>query len=266
MTPNKQPSGVRIVFALAQVTFLDIIRDKVLYNSLFFGFLIFSLGLLASQFTAAHPEKMVLDLGLTGVSLSLSALAGLVGSALLSREIERRTIYVILSRPLTRMHFILGKYLGLVSILFLNWIFLSLVYLGLLYAFQQGVSLFSSALGIALCFGLLEALVVGSIALLFSTFTTSSLSVMFCLGIYLIGKNISELQFALGKAEYFLQKILFKSMIVLIPHLERFNLGSQVSYGMPVSASFVGLGILYSLAVIVFCLSLSGFIFKQREL
>lgn len=256
----------RVVFELSRVTFLDIIRDKILYNSLFFALIIFAFGILASQFTVSHPDRMVLDLGLAGVSLSLNFLSLLMGAGMLSKEIERRTLYVTLSRPITRMQFILGKYLGLAQIILMNWIFLSLSYTGLLLFFRTESDLMTQALVVGLGFAFLEALILGAVSLLFSTFTTTSLSVMFCIGVYLIGKNMTEFHSLMKRTDRTLYRIFFKGITYFVPNLEQYSLGSQVTYGIAVPQGFILTTVLYTGVVILVSLSLSGLIFNQREL
>ena len=267
MKPNRsQGDWFWVIFELSRVTFLDIVRDKILYNSLFFGMIVFLLGALSSQFTVSHPGRMVIDFGLTGVSLSLNALALLLGAGLLSKEIERRTLYVTLSRPITRMQFLLGKYFGLAKILLLNWIFLSVAYSVLILVFQVDDHPPAQVVFVGLGFALLEALMVGVLALLFSTFTTTSLSVMFVLGIYLIGKNMTELILLIKRMDHGFPRLLLAAMTYIIPNFEQFGIGSQVTYGIAIPNAYVFAGLGYTLAVILVALSASGLIFNQREL
>src|SRR6185437_7550167 len=118
-------SSSKVVWSVASVSFREIVRDKILYNILVIAVLLMGLGFLASRLTFVRPDQIVLDFGVSAVNLSLVAIAALIGASLLNREVERRTIFLALSRPISRFQFVAGKYVGLLLVLLLNWALVS---------------------------------------------------------------------------------------------------------------------------------------------
>lgn len=257
---------LRVARAIGWVTFLEIVRDKILYNVLLCTFLLFGVGWLASRLDFLRPDRIILDFGLASVGISSSVIAVLVGSGLLARELERRTIYVALSHPISRAQFVFGKFVGLSAVLAVNWILISISYLGLLFlSSESGLGIFSSTLFIAILLLLIQSLLLAAIAILFSTFSTTSLSVIFSLGFYLIGSNISQIRMVAVGLHSSVGSFIVNSLATLLPNFEHFNLGAQVTYGLPVTGAFISLSILYGLSVIGICLFLAGILIQTRE-
>ena len=179
--------------AVGWVSFREIIRDKILYNILVLAFLLLGLGFVATKLTFTHPDRVILDFGLTAVNLSCTMIAIFTGASVIGREFERRTIFVALSRPISKFQFLLGKFTGVALVIFLNWFLLTLAYLAILALVSWGgkgaLADFSPALGIGLVMLLLQSWLLAAIAMMFSTVSTTSLSAVFTLGLYLVGKQ-----------------------------------------------------------------------------
>ncbi len=256
-----------IVRAIAKVTLLEILRDKILYNIILFTFILFAMGVLASQLEVTHPDRMILDFGLSALSISCSMIAILVGACLLGREFEKRTIHLALSRPVTRAQFILGKYSGLAVLLMVNWVFLVLVYLGLLYCISDGSTYGPSAiLGVGLFFMLLQSLILGALSLLISTFSSTSLTVVIALGFYLIGMNISKIQRVANRSENAFTAATLKMVATFLPDFEHFHQGVQLTYGLPVNWLWVGNSVIYGLILLGLMLIGAGVVIETRNL
>jgi ABC-type transport system involved in multi-copper enzyme maturation permease subunit len=252
--------------AIGWVTFLEVIREKILYNVVLCVFFLFFMGFLASQLNFLHPERLVLDFGLLTVSLSSSFIAILIGSSVLLKEFERRTVYVALSHPISKAQFVLGKFMGLVMVLTSNWLLQSFCYLILLSLSSETLfGAYSWALFWALLFVMLQSLVLTSIAILFSTFSTTALSVIFTIGFFFIGNSISQLRLLGTRLQSSIGSTIVNGVASLLPNLEHFSLGNKVTYGLPVSWQFVTLGIFYGLFVIALCLVLAGLLIQRRE-
>ncbi len=265
-TIQKIPSIWAVCRAIGWVTFLEIVRDKVLYNVLVCSLLLFGVGLLASRLNFLSPDRVILDFGLMSVGISSSLIAVFVGSGLLAEEFKRRTIYVALSHPISRAQFILGKFLGLVGVLAVNWGLMTISYFLFLFFFSlERLNVFSVSLFWAVFFYFIQSIVLGSIAILFSTFSTTSLSASFSIGIYLVGINISQVQLLVARSPASFGRSLLSFLTTLLPNFEHFNLGIQVTYGLPVSWQFASLSILYGLFVITMCLALAGVFIQNRE-
>ncbi len=264
--PFKSPKTVSIAQAIGFVTFLEIMRDKVLYNILFCTSLLFGLSYLASQLTYGQPVRIILDFGLLTVTLSCLMIALLTGSSLLAKEFQQRTISIALCRPITHFQFIMGKFFGLVAVLVINWFILSAIYLLMLYCTATlEDAVFSLTLFQALGFCFLQSLCIASIALFFSSFSTTSLTVMMTLGVYFIGNNISQIQMLIQKIQAPFWRGMFGHIVACHPNFEHFAWETQVTYQILVSWNWIYTGILYSGLMTVFFLGLAGILMKTRE-
>ncbi len=246
------------VRAIAKVTFSEVVRDKVLYNIFLFAILLLGVGFLASRLTFIRPDRVILDFGLSAVSLSCSVIGIFTGATLLIREFERRTIYVALSRPISRAQFVFGKFAGLAGVLIVNWLLLGGAFLLILG--HGGTTLFE-----ALALVLIQSFALAAIAILFSAFTTTSLSVVFSLGVYLLGNNVSQVRFLAGKEHSPLAQYGLKAVASILPNLEYFNLGLRVTYALPVESSYLFFSVAYGACLTGVALVLAGVLVKRKE-
>ena len=263
---ERRPSTWRILKALGWTTFLEIVRDKVLYNIILCAFLLLGLGFLASKLIFLQPERVMLDFGLSGTAISCLMIAIFTGSSLLGREFERRTICLALCHPVSRAQFVLGKFSGLVLVIFVNWLLLSLSYLLIL----SGVSdwqagCLSPILLTALVLVLIQSWMLAGLAILFSTFTTTSLSVVFSVGLYLIGNSVNQLRELSLKIQSSLGRWIIKGVADLLPDLQHFNMGMRVTYGLPIDWKFFGLSVLYGVTFTSVVLLFAGVLIQKRE-
>jgi Cu-processing system permease protein len=262
----RKPRTLDVARAIGRVTFREVIRDKILYNIILCAVLLFSISFLASRLTFVRPERVVLDFGLSAVNISCAMIAIFTGSSLIGREFDRRTIYVALSHPISRAQFVLGKFAGIAAVIVLNWALLSVAYLGILRLSAGPESgLFALSLFSALFLVLLQSLVISSLAILFSTFSTTSLSAIFSIGMYLVGNNISEIRAVALKTRSPLGKYFFNTLASVLPNLENFNLGSKVTYGLPVSGAFMLTSTVYGIVLVSLFLLFAGLLIRGRE-
>ena len=262
----RKSSVIRVCSAIGWVTFREILRDKILYNILLVSVLLLGLGLLGSKLTWVRPDRIVLDFGIGALNLSCAAIAILIGASLVNREIERRTILVALSHPISRLEFVIGKFLGLVWILVLNWLLLAGVFL-LILALSGGwdAADFHSTLFLGIFLALWQSIALASITILVSTISTTSLTAVIGIGFYLIGINLSHLRLLAARTSSHLAAFALKSLALILPDFELFNLGSRVTYGIPVHAGFIASAMLYACAVSIASLLLAGFLIDARE-
>jgi Cu-processing system permease protein len=255
----------RVILAVAQVTFREILRDKVLYNTVVISGLLFGVGVLASKLTFIRPDRVVLDFGLTAIALSNGFLAILIGSGMLAREFERRTILVALTKPITRIQFLLGKFVGLGGVLVLNSLLLSAGYLLVLKVLSEGGMIFSSTLGWALLLLGVQSLVLAALAVFFSSFSTASLAVMMTFGTYVIGINCSQIRMLALKQDSAIVQGVLQFVASSIPNFENFNLGLKVNYGLPILPQFILTSLVYGSTWILLLMLFSGFLLERRE-
>ena len=253
---------------LALNTLRETIRDKILYVILIFALLMISSGALLSKLSMNQQGKIVLDLGLSAISIFGLIITIFVGTNLLSKEIDKKTIYLLISKPIRRSDFILGKYIGLGLTLFIIVLAMSIAFYGVLWYTLRSfdVDLMSwlpnSAMALILIY--VEMMLLTAAAIFFSTFATPVMGAMFTLGLYFIGHLSNDIvQFGKLTGQESLARIT-ELLFYILPDLERLNL-KNVLINQPVSLEAFGSSLAYGLLYILGLLILSMFIFEGRE-
>lgn len=261
-----RPTWGSVVSAVAQVTFMEIMKDRILYNIIVVAIGLFGLSYLASNLTFGNPTRVVLDFGFASLAISCAGIAIFVGSSLLNKEFERRTIYVAMSRPITRAQYLVGKYFGLSSVVLINWLILLTIFF-IIYAVTGGdlSTHYLMTMSWGFLFILIQSLVFAALAIFFSTFTTVSLTVVFTIGVYLVGINISQLRILARKADGSLVSLMLEGVSHFVPNFEHFNLGLNITYGLPVRLGQGVFTFVYGVGVIILLLTFSGFLVKGKE-
>jgi ABC-type transport system involved in multi-copper enzyme maturation permease subunit len=246
-------------------TFREAVRDRVLYNLVFFALLMVASAPLFGQISIGLERIVLVNLGLTAITLFGVVIAIFIGIGLVSKEIDRRTLYTVLSRPVRRWEFICGKYLGLAGTLVVNAFFMSVgLFLALLYV-KKGLSFEDVHILVALFLIILQFLVITAITLLFSSFSSPLLSALFAFGVFVIGNFVDDLRGFAMLAEGF-QRWFILAISYLVPNFGAMNVVSQVAHGQPVSSALVGMNTLYALLYTSAALSGAVLIFERRNL
>ena len=249
------------VLSIALNTFRENLRDKLLYNLLIFALLMIGSSLLLMTLTLGEFHRLILDIGLGSINFFGVLIAIFVGIGLVSKEIEKKTIYTIISKPVARYQFLLGKYMGLSLTLLVNTAIMAVGLLAVLY-FQNvpiHVVLFK-ALGTIF----LEFMVVTAVALFFSTFTSATLSAIFTLAIFVIGHLTTDLR-TFGQKMDAVGRGILDGIYYLLPNLERFNLKGHVTHQLDVSGNDLLLIATYGVVYTAFLLLLASVIFQRRD-
>lgn len=258
------------IFAIAINTFKEAIRDRILYNLLFFALLMIGSSILLATLTIGEQNKIIKDLGLASTNLFGVLIAVFLGIGLVSKEIEKRTIYTIVSKPVHRYEFILGKYLGLILTLLVNTVVMaSGVYLVLMindwrwnldYLGRIDLSLLKAFILI-----FIELLVITAVALMFSTFTTSTLAALFTLSIFVIGHLTVDLKALSAKMETTSLRGFLNLLYYLLPNLENFNIKGKVVHNIEISPFYITFSVIYGLLYASALIFLSVIIFQRRN-
>jgi ABC-type transport system involved in multi-copper enzyme maturation permease subunit len=245
---------MRRILSISLNTFRETLREKLLYNLLIFALLMIGSSILLSRLTLGDANRLILDLGLASITL-------FVGIGLVSKEIDKKTIYTIVSKPVPRYEFLLGKYLGLCITLLVNMVIMVAGLLVVLHVMDVPIELvlFKSLLLI-----FMELLVITAVALLFSTFTSSTLSAIFSLAIYVIGHLSADLKTFGAKLDAVSRSIV-NAIYYLMPNLERFNLKAHVIHRLDVGMADMALIICYGLAYTALLLMTAAVIFQRRD-
>jgi len=164
------------IAAIASNTFREAVRDRVLYNLIAFALLIVGAALLVGQVSIGIERIVLVNLGLTAISLFGMVIAIFIGIGLVSKEIEKRTLYTVLSRPVRRWEFILGKFFGLTGTLAVNTFFMAVGFFAALLYLAHAFQWSDTSLLVALYFIMLEFVILTALALFFSSFSSPLLS------------------------------------------------------------------------------------------
>jgi ABC-type transport system involved in multi-copper enzyme maturation permease subunit len=250
------------VKVIALNTFKEAVRDRVLYLLLFFAALAIVLSRVLAVLTVGDRVKVVKDVGLASVSFFGALMAIMIGTGLVYKEIEKRTIFTLVSKPIRRSEFLLGKYLGLVLTLGVMLAAMTVIYLGLVFAHTLR---FEARLLLPIAFLFLELILITAVAILFSCFSTPILSSLFALSFYLIGHFSWSLETLIQKTRPGAGRTALQVVYALLPDLENFNVKTEVVHGLPIPASLFLTAAGYSLAYTAFVLLLAVLIFRRRD-
>jgi ABC-type transport system involved in multi-copper enzyme maturation permease subunit len=217
--------------------------------------------LILMRLTLGEFHRLILDIGLGSINFFGVLIAIFVGIGLVSKEIEKKTIYTIVSKPVARYQFLLGKYLGLCLTLSINTAIMTSGLLAVLYFQDVPIhAVLFKALGLIM----LEFMVITAVALLFSTFSSATLSAIFTLAIYVIGHLTPDLK-AFGRKMEGAGQMVLEGMYYVLPNLDRFNLKGHVTHQLEVPAGDLVLIAAYGMAYTVFLLMLASVIFQRRD-
>lgn len=251
-----------VIAVIALNAFRESLRDKILYNLVLFAGLLIGLSVLLADLSITEHHKVIADMGLAAINLIGVIIAIFVGISLVNKEIERRTIYTIMARPISRAFFIMGKYFGLALTLFVNMAVMLAVFLLTLWLYHVPIepSLFQA---VQLIF--VEVLVVTAIALLFSTFTSSTLSAIFTLGLYVIGHLTADLRTMVANSEGGIGKAVVNLLYYLFPNLEMLNIKGQAAVGVVAAPEYMMLASLYGLLYAGVLVTGACLVFQRRD-
>jgi ABC-type transport system involved in multi-copper enzyme maturation permease subunit len=256
--------GARIG-VIARTVFLEVIRDRILYLVALFALLLVIARVLLPEVAAGAENKILLDLGLAAIHLLSVIVAVFVGTGLINKEIEKRTVLVLIAKPVSRAEFIVGKHLGLTAVLAVLIAALGLIFMALLAV--SGVPFAPASLALALGFMVLEAALLVAVAIAFGVFTSSLLATLLTFAVYLMG-HLSQDIVALGAlSETPAVQRLTNTLYLVLPDLERLNWRNQAAYGLellPSPAELWGHG-LYGLLYTALLLAIAVSIFSRRQ-
>jgi ABC-type transport system involved in multi-copper enzyme maturation permease subunit len=250
---------------IASNTFREAVRDRVLYNLIAFAVLISGAAIFVGQVSIGIERLVVVNLGLTAISLFGVVIAIFIGIGLVSKEIEKRTLYTVLSRPVRRWEFIVGKFFGLAGTLVVNTFFMAIGVFGALLYVAHKFAKPDAVILVALYFIILEFLIICSLALLFSSFSTPLLSAVFAFSLFVIGSFADDLRGFAGMTHGFTRWIA-TSAAYLIPNFSALNVISAVAHQQSLNRLLIVQNTAYALFYTAMVLSGAVLIFERRNL
>jgi ABC-type transport system involved in multi-copper enzyme maturation permease subunit len=254
------------VFTVAANTFREAVRDRVLYNLVFFALLMMGAAILVGQISIGIEESVIVSLGLTATSVIGLFIAVFIGVGLVSKEMDKRTLYALLAKPVERWEFLLGKFFGLVLTLTLN---LAAMAAGLylaLWTVKHASEGSDAYILVAVYLILLKLALIVALALLFSCFTTPFLAILFTAGIYVAGVFAEDLRTVQAVNLDPGAMKLMRGISYLLPNFENFNVIGTVAHGRGVPGVFVGQATLYAVVYAAIVLAAAVLVFSRRNL
>jgi ABC-type transport system involved in multi-copper enzyme maturation permease subunit len=261
--------------AIAINAFRESVRDKVLYNLVFFAIVLIAASFMIGQLTAGQDLKIIKDLGLSATSMFGLFIAVFIGIGLVSKEVERRSIYGLLAKPIHRYQIVIGKYSGLILTLAVNIaVMAASLYAALAYvAWRMPPAVVAAAdappldPAILKAIGLIfvELMLVTAVALFFSTFSTPLLSAALTFGIYVAGHFSSDLRDLQKVVDSPAAARLARGVYWVLPNLAQFDVKADVVHGVRVPAGSIAFAITYAALYIAMLLAISVLVFSRRD-
>lgn len=251
--------------AIAFSTFREAVRDRVLYNLIFFALLLVASAPLFGQISVGVERIFLINLGLTAISLFGIVIAVFIGIGLVSKEIEKRTLYTLLSRPVRRWEFITGKYLGLAGTLVVNTLLMTLGFYAALVLLTHQLGRAEANILIAVYFIILQFLIITALTLLFSSFSTPIESAIYALAMFIVGSFAEDLR-GFAAMAHGPQAWLARIASYIVPNLSMLNVITRVSHDQIIPASLIGLNTVYALFYVAIVVSAAVIIFEFRNL
>jgi ABC-type transport system involved in multi-copper enzyme maturation permease subunit len=262
---NSVGLNIRRTFAIARNAFREAVRDRVLYNLVLFVLLLIAGAIFLGELSAGQDAKIIVDLGLSAMLLFGVFIAIFVGVGLVYKEIERRTLYAILSKPISRGQFLLGKYLGLCLTLLVNVMIMGAgVSLALVYV-RRGWDPLVLKIWPAILLIYIELMIVTGVALLFSTFSSPALSALLTFFVFVIGHFSADLKTLAGSASSAPARWLFRALYYLLPNLSNYSTITAAAHGIVPEAGATALSVAYAISYIVVLLALATLVFNRRN-
>ena len=250
------------ILAIAQNSFREAVRDRVFALVGAFGLVLIVSSIVLSPLSVGAQQKLVADIGLGGISIFAVLVVLFVGSGLVHKELDKRTIMTLLSKPVSRMEYLLGKYLGLLLTIVTMMAMMTVLFgIAILVTGTTFEWTYLVSIGLTLC----EMILITAVVIFFSSFTGPLLTGLFTMGIFIAGRTLSNvLDFAHVTENPTLAETV-RTLRNIVPNLDLFDVRTAVVHGLPLDpanvAWAVGYMALYSAGLLV----AAEFIFRRRE-
>jgi Cu-processing system permease protein len=263
------------VRAVALAVFKESVRDRVPYSMVLFAVVLMAGAFLMSRLTAAQDLKVTKDLGLATMNVIGLLIALFIGTGLVAKEVERRSIYAVLAKPLSRTTFLLGKFAGLVLTLAVNLALMTAAfYAMLLYQelstsewVQQGWRAPALDLRLLVPIGLtlVELTLVTAVALLFSTFSSPLLAVLLTLGVWVAGQFGADLRSFETAVDAPVAAAIARAVYYVLPNLSALDVKNQVVHGLAIAWPAVGAALAAAGVYVALVLTVAMAVFSRRD-
>ncbi len=257
---------MRTVSTLAIVTVREALRRKLAVNLLVFAVALVTASFVISTLTFGEQYRVIVSIALSAMEIFGTLIAAFLGSALVAGDVERRTVYPIVAKPVSRTQYVAGRYLGLVTTTTLNLAVMAVFLVAVLAFYTRGLAFLAQTPLLATLGAIaLQLAMVAAVAVLFSTFTTATLSAIFTLSFVVAGHLASDL------VRYWGQQgegagWMGKALYVVVPNLEALNFKEAMVYKDALPAGPTALAFAYGLLYSVGVVAVAAGIFSRRDL
>lgn len=261
--PNEGTGFLPRILTIAKNAFREAVRDRILYNLILFVLLITASAIFLGELTAGQEARVIVNLGLSAMLVFGTFIAIFVGVSLVWKEIEKKTVYSIFSKPIGRGEFIVGKYLGLCLTLLVN---VAIMGAGVTFALLYvGGKQFAGPIWAAILLIFLELTILTAVAIMFSSFSTPALSALLTFFIFIIGHFSSSLLDLATNVGSRTAIGFFTAIYYLLPNLSHFSFITETSNGMTVPGAMLGGSVLYAVVYNIILLTIAIVIFSRRN-
>ena len=254
------------VAVVALNTFREAVRDRVLYNLVFFALMMIAAAVLVGQISVGIEQEVIVTLGLSAISVIGLLIAVFIGVALVSKEMDKRTLYALLAKPVHRWQFLLGKFFGLLLTLFVNLIAMSVGLFAAMWFLKQSLVRSDLVILIAVYFILLKLAVVVALALLFSCYTTPLLSILFTAGLYVSGLFVKEMRTIHNEMTSRALQVFLRWLSYILPNFQNFDVMGAAAHGRSIPGSLVLENTAYAALYCAIVLVLASAVFSRKNL
>lgn len=257
---------MRNVLTVAANTFREAVRDRVLYNLVFFALLMMAAAIFVGQISIGIEQSIIVSLGLSAISLVGLFIAVFIGVGLVAKEMDKRTLYALLAKPVERWQFLLGKFAGLVMTLTVNTAAMGIGLFLALWVVKHPLEKGDLYVFVAVYLILLKLALIVAIALLFSCFTTQFLAILFTALLYVAGVFAGGLRSMPGVDLAPATLTLLRAISYVLPNFENFNVMGVVAHGGGIPGSLVLFATLYAVLYGAIVLAVATMMFSRRDL
>ena len=254
------------VGVVALNTFREAVRDRVLYNLVFFALVMIAASILVGQVSIGIEEMVIVNLGLSAISVIGLLIAVFIGVGLVSKEMDKRTLYALLAKPVRRWEFLLGKFGGLVLTLAVNTAAMAAGLFLVLTLVRHSDGYSERSVLVAVYFILLKLALVVALALLFSCYTTPLLAILCTAGLYVAGLFVAEMRNFQSDTMSRSMQLLLRWFSYILPNFENFDVMAAASHGRTIPNGLIAQNTAYAALYCAIVLIAAAAIFTRRNL
>ena len=247
-------------------TFREAVRDRVLYNLIFFALMMMAAAVLVGGVSIGIERDVMVNLGLTAISLFGIVMAIFIGVGLVYKEIEKRTLYSVLAKPIQRWQFLVGKFVGLLLTLVVNTVLMAIGLSAALFYVTRKFERGDGTIVIAIYFILLELALITALALFFSCFSSPILSTLYTLGIYVAGVFSPDIRDIGIVTSSPVVKAVTKFIYYVLPNFHNFNTIAAAAHSETIPLALIWQNTAYAGLYVVVILIAASAMFSGRDL